>query len=64
MAAEGWKYFETIEEIEDMPTGINATHAISRNGSCLYDLQGRRLANKPTKGVFIQNGKKVMAVVK
>ncbi|SNU04238.1 hypothetical protein SAMN06298211_10728 [Prevotellaceae bacterium MN60] len=26
----------------------------------LYDLQGRRLSDKPSKGIFIQNGKKVV----
>lgn len=26
----------------------------------IYDLQGRRLQKKPTKGIFIQNGRKVM----
>ena len=29
-------------------------------GSTLYDLQGRRLTTQPTKGVYIQNGKKVV----
>ena len=28
--------------------------------SAFYDLQGRRLTDKPTKGVYIQNGKKVV----
>lgn len=27
-------------------------------GNALYDLQGRRLTAKPTKGIYIQNGKK------
>ena len=26
----------------------------------IYDLQGRRLTDKPTKGIYIQNGKKVV----
>jgi hypothetical protein len=26
----------------------------------IYDLQGRRLTQKPTKGVYIQDGKKVV----
>jgi hypothetical protein len=29
-------------------------------GNDLYDLQGRRLSAQPTKGVYIQNGKKVV----
>ena len=30
------------------------------NAESVFDLQGRRLAQKPTKGVYIQNGKKVI----
>ena len=26
----------------------------------LFDLQGRKLEQKPTKGIYIQNGKKVL----
>lgn len=59
MAAEGWKNFQTIEERE-MPTGINATHVLNRSNDSYYDLQGRRLTDKPSKGVYIQNGKKVV----
>lgn len=29
-------------------------------GSHIYDLQGHRLTDSPTKGIYIQNGKKVM----
>ncbi|MBQ7572392.1 MAG: hypothetical protein IJT19_09165, partial [Bacteroidaceae bacterium] len=29
------------------------------DGKCLYDLSGRRVA-KPTKGLYIVNGKKVL----
>jgi hypothetical protein len=29
-------------------------------GSTLYDLQGRRLTDKPMKGIYIQNRKKVV----
>ena len=32
----------------------------SSKSSHLYDLQGRRLSTQPTKGVYIQNGKKVV----
>ena len=34
--------------------------AIPEVSSDLYDLQGRRLNAQPTKGVYIQNGKKVV----
>ena len=32
----------------------------SQQNSTLYDLQGRRLTSQPSKGVFIQGGKKVV----
>ena len=28
--------------------------------SALYDLSGRKLQQKPTKGIYIQNGKKLL----
>jgi len=31
-----------------------------KTSSTLFDLQGRRLTQAPAKGVFIQNGKKVI----
>ena len=56
----GWKNFYSFYDHNTMPTAIapptvlyNATPSHS-----LYDLQGRRVEN-PTKGVYIQNGKKV-----
>ena len=37
-------------------------HTIDRDGTHnYYDLQGRRLIEKPRKGIFIQNGKKYVA---
>ena len=41
--------------IVSMPTVQNLTNADST-----YDLQGRRLTQKPQRGVYIQNGKKVV----
>ena len=32
----------------------------SEDNGTIYDLQGRRLTDKPTKGLYIQNGKKVI----
>ena len=48
--------------IEDETTGINTVNAnAANNADVWYDLNGRRLPGKPaTKGVFIQNGKKVV----
>lgn len=46
----------------DETTGINTVNAnAANNADVWYDLNGRRLQGKPaTKGVFIQNGKKVV----
>ena len=38
----------------------NMNTATIEESSDIYDLQGRRLTGKPTKGLYIQNGKKVM----
>ena len=40
-------------------TGITEMKAKELNNSAYYDLQGRRVA-EPTKGIFIQNGKKLI----
>jgi len=40
-------------------TGISVTSATSKNEGVVYDLQGRKVAN-PTKGLYIQNGRKVI----
>lgn len=44
----------------DMETGTTSIDLKpqTEEKSIIYDLQGRRLADKPTKGVYIQNGKK------
>ena len=45
----------------DNTTGISEINSRKETtSSTVYDLQGRRLAGKPTKGIYIQNGKKVM----
>ena len=33
---------------------------MTENPSGIYDLQGRRLNGKPSKGVYIENGRKVV----
>ena len=38
----------------------NITSASPEVSSDLFDLLGRRLTGKPTKGIYIQNGKKVV----
>lgn len=43
------------------PSGINTMKGQSDvNADIIFDLQGHRLAEAPAKGVFIQNGKKVI----
>lgn len=44
------EYTDNIEQIE-----------IHQPSAPLYDLQGRRLSDKPDKGLYIQNGKKYVA---
>lgn len=41
------------------PAGINTVSTPDKADGTVYDLQGRRVA-QPAKGLFIQNGKKVM----
>ena len=58
----------TLEDLSaGWPTAIlspRSSFLISRSsflGDAIYDLQGRRLANIPSKGLYIQNGKKQLA---
>jgi hypothetical protein len=56
-ATEGWKDFANIEE--GLPTGINVVEDTRNNKNTIYDLNGVRKP-KPTKGINIINGKKVV----
>ena len=48
-------------KLENNITSINQPSARLRNNvMCIYDLQGRRISDKPSKDIFIQNGKKVV----
>ena len=51
----GWRIFNTIEEF--LPTGI--TTPTTHQESCIFDLQGRKVAN-PRKGIYIKDGQKVL----
>ena len=53
-------YFDNI--VEDLVTsGINsATLDNETTKSALYDLNGRRIPNVPSKGIYIQNGKNMI----
>ena len=57
-AAEGWKNFPNIIEMEG--TDIEDVNMNHEFGESLYDLQGRRLKKAPQQGVYIRNGKKVV----
>ena len=49
--------------LEDNPNSIGNEELRVKNEELVdtvYDLQGRRLSSKPTKGLYIQNGKKIM----
>lgn len=47
--------------VEDGATGIRLVDGVQADGGDWYDLSGRRLSGKPaSKGVYIQNGKKVV----
>ena len=50
--------WDTIDAIDDAPRLMNNEEK-NNEASAVYDLQGRRLTQKPTKGVYIQDGKKV-----
>ena len=65
-------YFEFVDELEnsdgagaristvdDEATGINTVHSSGFKAEGTYDLQGRKIEN-PNKGLYINNGKKVV----
>lgn len=58
MATEGWKNFANI--VEGDVTAIPSVHPESENDGTVYDLNGRRVKTPTTKGIYIQNGKKVV----
>lgn len=55
------KYFDNV--VEDLePTGIHSV-TLDKNTApkAIYDLNGRRIQNVPSRGIYIQNGKKISA---
>lgn len=50
--------FDKVESIE-IPSAISSFEPIQEN-EILYDLQGRRLSDKPASGIYIENGEKVL----
>ena len=54
-ATDGWMDFDNIED--GMPSGIQSAPISQPSSSVLYDLSGRKLEQKPSKGIYIQNRK-------
>jgi len=54
------KYFDNV--VEDLePTGIHSVTLDKEIGNkAIYDLNGRRIQNVPSRGIYIQNGKKMI----
>lgn len=57
MATDGWRKFLNIDEYD--VTGVSSVLR-DTEGNKVYNLQGQRLESKPTKGIYIQNRKKVV----
>ena len=61
-AADQWKAFGNVVGLD--PTGVeelkapNTLEAKASKNAPIYDLNGRRLSKKPTRGYYIQGGKK------
>ena len=62
-----WLQTESVAYVRSLPVGLGNPNGIerptpspSRNGGEVYDLQGRRLQKAPEKGLYIQDGKKMM----
>lgn len=55
------KYFDNV--VEDLePTGIHSVTLDKETGNkAIYDLNGRRIQNVPSRGIYILNGKKISA---
>ena len=45
-------------KFETQTEGISLVPALTRAAGAIYNLQGQLLQQKPTKGVYIQDGKK------
>ena len=54
-------YDENGNKVTHVPTGIQAVESSKIQVSGLYDLQGRRLTEKPARGVYILNKRIIMA---
>jgi hypothetical protein len=45
----------------DLELGVSEITGGVENDGSVYDLQGRKLPNKPDNGIYIQNGQKRVA---
>ena len=52
-----WERHEGLRDNADVPYSPSTIH---HPQPALYDLQGRRMMDKPRKGVYIQDGRKVV----
>jgi hypothetical protein len=52
--------YEKFVTTLNLTTAIASTPAPSQDKDALYDLSGRKLEHAPQKGIYIQNGKKVL----
>ena len=58
-----WKYFSIVALTDDdpVPTRLNTITTTDSRSNIWYDLNGRKLDAEPcTKGIYINNGKKVV----
>jgi hypothetical protein len=53
-----WNQFGTIRAIDDL-TGVTEM-PVQGQGAPYYTLDGRRITGQPLKGIYIQNGKKIL----
>ena len=58
----GWGEIKEIKGLSEFPTGIGTAEADdAEEASAIYTLSGIRLSAPPAKGLYIVNGKKVLA---
>ena len=51
---------DTVTYQNDIPLGIRTMSSHKPDSSAIYNLQGREVLSLPNKGIYIQNGKKVI----
>lgn len=56
---EGWKNFKNIKGLDEIPAAIQSVNDNVKGGDAIYNLNGVRV-DRPAKGIYIKNGKKVM----